>query len=77
MSIKQTQGEKILKVLQDAKEEWINGRIFLRRMMISQYHARIYDLQRKGHKIEASDFVDKYGFKSYKLLPEGQLKLFK
>lgn len=64
---KPTQEQKILKVLEDAEGEWVNGRYFNSTMMISQYHARIFGLQEKGHIIEASDFTDEYGFKSYRL----------
>jgi len=65
-----TQAEKVLKVLQDANGSWINGRYFLREMFLSQYHARVHDLQKKGYKIEASPFVDEFNFKSYRLITE-------
>lgn len=68
--MKITQADRILKVLKDANGEWVNGQYFLREMMLSQYHARIWDCQQKGHKIEASDFTDDFGFKSYRLLTE-------
>ena len=63
-----TQADRILKVLEEAKSEWTNGRFFIQTMMISQAHARIWELQKKGHKIEASDFKDEYGFRSYRLV---------
>lgn len=65
-----TQCEKVLKVLWDANGDWVNGRYFLRELYLSQYHARIYELQERGYKIEASDFTDEHGFKSYRLLKE-------
>ena len=65
---KPTQENKILKALSDAKGEWINGQYFLRSLLLSQYHARIWGLQRKGFNIEASEFTDGYGFKSYRLI---------
>ncbi len=74
---KPTQEQKILKVLQDRKGEWVNGQHFVRTMMITQYHARIWSLQKKGYKIVASEHTDTYGFKSYMLLSEnGQTNLF-
>jgi len=65
-----TQREKVLDALQAHIGEWISGQFFLRNLYLSQYHARIFELQREGYKIEASDFVDDFGFKSYRLLPE-------
>ena len=65
--MKNTQEKRVLDTLIDANGEWVPGRYFLREMMLSQYHARIHDLQRKGVPIEASDFKDEYGFKSYRL----------
>lgn len=65
-----TQSEKILMVLQAAKGEWVSGRHFLHNMYLSQYHARIFDLERKGYKIQHSDFTDEYGFRSYRLIEE-------
>lgn len=65
---KPTQEERVLKVLLDANGEWVNGQYFLRTMFLSQYHCRIFNLQKKGHKIEPSDFRDEHGFKSYRIL---------
>jgi len=70
-----TQGERILERLQKANGEFINGRVFLHEMYISQYHTRIFELQKKGHKIEASDFRDQYGFVSYRLVEPKQQTL--
>ena len=64
---KPTQEEKILKVLEEANGGWVSGQKFLHEMYLSQYHARIWGLQQKGHKIEASSFVDEHGFKSYRI----------
>jgi hypothetical protein len=64
-----TQSARILEVLKD--HEWHNGQYFLRTMMISQFHARIFELQKQSHDIEVSDFKDQYGFRSYRLkLPQ-------
>lgn len=62
-----TQAEKVLKALQDANGEWVSGTYFLRTLYLSQFHARIFELQRRGHQIEASEFTDDHGFKSYRL----------
>lgn len=63
-----TQAEKVLQKLKEANGEWVNGRYFLHTMFLSQYHARIFDLQKKGYEIESSDFTDEHGFKSYRLI---------
>jgi hypothetical protein len=68
--IKPTQENRILKIFQDNPNRWISGQYFLRDMMLSQYHARIWGLQKKGYKIEASEHTDDYGFKFYKYIPE-------
>ncbi len=73
---KPTQEERILEELDRANGNWISGSYFLHTMFLSQFHARIWSLQKKGYKIEASDFVDDYGFKSYRLIKEGQTRLF-
>mgnify|MGYP001585965766 CR=1 FL=1 len=70
---KPSQAQRILKVLEDASGAWVSGRYFIQTMMISQAHARIWSLQREGITIEASDFTDEYGFKSYRLLPKDTL----
>lgn len=64
---KPTQKQRILDVLEKNRGEWVSGQYFLHTMYLSQYHARIFDLQSEGHKIEASDFTDEFGFKSYRL----------
>lgn len=68
-----TQEEKVLEALEAARGAWVDGEHFLRGLYLSQYHARIHALQRKGHRIEASDFTNEHGFKSYRLLPSDQL----
>src|SRR3990167_1836701 len=57
--------------------EWIKGRYFVYTMYFTQYHYVIWCLQNQREKyiydgaIEASDFLDEYRFKSYRLtLPE-------
>jgi len=70
---KTTQCGRVLKALEKANGDWVSGQVFLRDLLLSQYHARIFELQRKGYRIEASDFTDNYGFKSYRLLPKETL----
>lgn len=65
--MKQTQAERILDYLEAHRGEWVSGSYFLRSMYLSQYHTRIFELERKGIKIEHSDFTDSFGFKSYRL----------
>jgi hypothetical protein len=72
-AMKKTQCERVLEVLQKAEGGWVSGRYFLQDMMLSQAHARIWELQRSGHKIEASDFTDQWNFKSYRLVPPSTL----
>lgn len=64
---KLTQCEKVLKVLEDNRGKWISGQYFLHTLYLSQYHARIKELEEKGYKIEHSDFKDDFGFVSYRL----------
>ena len=69
------QRDKVLKALEDADGGWVPGTYFLRELYLSQYHARIFELQREGYNIEASDFTDPHGFKSYRLVKELQPSL--
>jgi hypothetical protein len=73
---KPNQAQRILKVLKDANGGWISGSYFLHTMLLSQYHARIWSLQKEGHNIEASDFTDNHNFKYYRLTEKGQTSLF-
>ena len=65
--MKKTQADKILEYLQSKQGEWVSGSYFLRNMFLSQFHTRIFELEKKGIEIEHSDFKDKYGFVSYRL----------
>lgn len=74
---KPSQEQKILKVLEDAQGSWIKGTYFLHVMKLSQFHARIHQLQKRGYRIEASEERDEYNFKSYRILSEDkQLQLY-
>lgn len=68
MPVKLTQAEKVLKAFEDFDGNWVNGQYFLRELYLSQFHARIFELQNKGYNIVTSDFTDDFGFRSYKLL---------
>lgn len=71
-----SQEKRILEVLQKYQGNWVNGQVFGRTMMISQYHRAIHNLQKRksfyeySGDIEASDFTDSFGFKMYRLRPE-------
>lgn len=66
-----TQKERILEILRQAKGEWVCGQYFNDPpVRISQFHTRIFELQRLGYVIESSTFTNQYGFKSYKLISE-------
>lgn len=69
---KPTQEQRVLKALVDAQGKWVSGRFFLQDMLLSQYHARIFGLQKKGYVVEASDDRDRYGFKFYRISPNTQ-----
>jgi len=66
-----SQTDRILQCLLNADGDWVNGQYFLRTMMLSQYHARIKELEDRFHwKIEHSTFKDDYGFVSYRIVQE-------
>src|SRR5438105_4360893 len=57
-----TQKHKALKALRDADGQWVSGQVFLRELYLSQFHARIFELQADGWDIEASEATDGHGF---------------
>ena len=72
-----TQARRVLDALLTANGAWLSGTYFLRTLYLSQYHARIFDLENKYHwKIEHSEEKDPYGFVLYRIVPEGQPTLF-
>ena len=73
--MKPTQESRVLEVLTNAKGDWVNGRYFLHTMFLSQYHARIFGLQKKGYPIEASKERDEFGFCSYRIVEPHSLPL--
>jgi len=63
-----TQADRVFKALMKADGEWISGAYLLRDLYISQYHARICDLENRfGWIIEHSDGKDEFGFLSYRI----------
>lgn len=68
-----TQEEKVLEALESAKGAWVDGEHFLRGLYLSQYHARIHALQKKGYRIEPSEWTNEHNFKAYRLLPKETL----
>lgn len=73
---KPTQENRVLKILQDADGKWVDGMTFLHLIpAITQYHARIFGLQEKGHKIEGR-FIEGKNWKEYRIVKEGQLTIF-
>ena len=65
---KQTQEQRVLEILEKASGQWVDGMIFLRlESPITQYHARIWGLQKKGHVIEGR-FKEGKNWKEYKLM---------
>ena len=73
MSRRLTQADRIIAVLRERRLAdgpdggWVNGQYFLRGMLLSQYHARIWELERRGIRIEHSTEKDQWGFLSYRL----------
>ena len=55
----------------------VNGRVFIREMMLTQAHARVKELEERGIAIEHSQFKDEFGFKSCRLAegPKGRERL--
>lgn len=68
------QQRKVLNIL--ASGRWVSSSEFIHQHYLSQFHARIKELEEKGYTIQHSDFTDEHKYKSYKLIPkEGQLSL--
>lgn len=63
---KKSQEERVLEIL--SNNDWTDGMLFLRLdHPITQFHARIWGLQRKGYTILAR-FVEGKNWKEYKLV---------
>jgi len=64
---KPNQCERMLKVFRDAQGGWIDGMYFESEMRITQYHARMSELEKKGHKF-GNRFVPGKNWKEYRLI---------
>lgn len=64
---KETQCNRVLEILQNANGKWVDGMTFLRLdHPITQYHARMFELEEQGYKIE-SRFIEGKNWKEYRL----------
>lgn len=69
-----TQEQIVLELLENAKGAWFDGMNFLRLAKpITQYHARIWELERRGYKIEGR-FKEGKNWKEYRLIVEPKLE---
>lgn len=79
-----TQEEKVLDILQKARDGkidhhlindgWVNKQYFVRVMYLTQAGRALWNLENKmGVQIEHSDFKDDFGFKSYRLILNDRL----
>lgn len=72
-----TQAGKLLKALLDADGEYVSGTYFLRSLYLSQFHARIWDLENRfGWTIEHSEEADEFGFRSYRIVEPARIAMF-
>lgn len=68
-----TQEQRVYAILEDG--DWVDGMIFLHLdKPITQFHARIWGLQKKGIKIE-SRFKEGRNWKEYRLVKDKQPRL--
>lgn len=71
-----TQKERVLKVFEEAEGGWVDGMTFLRTIpAITQYHARMFDLEEQGYKFE-SRFKTGTTWKEYRMVQGPQVLLF-
>ena len=68
-----TQENRILDILKAANGGWVDGMYFLNLdFPITQYHARIWALQKKGYIIEGR-FVTNKNWKEYRLIENNSI----
>ena len=73
---KTTQKERVLQILRDANGGYVDGiKVFLHQEYISQFHARIKELQGEGYDIKGQRVAGE-NWKEYRLLEQGQAQLF-
>ena len=74
--MKFSQKDQVLRALEESPGAWVNGWHFLSEMYVTQFHARIFELQEEGYKIESKKFPGER-MHSYRLVTEEkQNKLF-
>ncbi len=67
---KPTQEKRVLDILKAANGAWVDGMLFLNLdRPITQFHARIWSLQKKGFNIEGQ-FIEGKNWKEYRLVTE-------
>lgn len=66
---KETQTQRVLKVLQNANGSWVSSRYLIQDMMLSQANARLFELKEMGYNIESGP-RDPYGFRHHRLIQE-------
>lgn len=67
---KPTQKQTVFQILKNADGEWVDGMTFLSLTKpITQYHTRIWELQKDGHNIEGR-FIKNRNWKEYRLRTE-------
>lgn len=67
-----TQCKRVLEILENTNG-YVDGMTFLRLdHPITQYHARVWELEQDGYKIE-SRFIEGKNWKEYKLIPRNTL----
>lgn len=74
--MRQTQKERILRVLREAKGEKVSGRVFKQDMKISESNGRISELRGEGHEI-TTEGEDEYGFAYHRLIEEPIRKIIR
>jgi len=63
-----TQCQRILQIFKDANGGWVDGMIFLHLdKPITQFHARMFELEEQGHKFEPR-VKDGKNWKEYRLI---------
>jgi biotin operon repressor len=62
-----SQAQRILKVLLDAKGEWVSACYFKRDMWITETNARISELRNQGWDVETKDERDEHGFAYHRI----------
>lgn len=61
------QQQKVYDALDNNRGTWVKSDYFLYTLHLSQFHARMDEMELKGIKIITSDFTDEFGYKSYML----------